>query len=240
MGTDCTALVEVKITDNWVPALIPIWNNPLFKPDSPNPLLRDKIAIVPIIEREYALFSLLADVRNRTGRGWKTAMKREFPDGSVVEWEYDTDDGGHDPLIPIDNPRGVPEDATEPWRNLAESDAFHDLTYLSLKELLEAPWGQRVYSQGVVSEEEYLAYRDHGTHPKMIARGAGGDGLRVVNEVEYESGERGKDVTVVDLRFDGGVLRQRCDSFFRHIDMMRAIAPDDDPTRVRMMLAFDS
>jgi hypothetical protein len=241
MGTDATALVEVKVTDRWVPAIMPIWANPCYNPDDANPMLRETLTPIPVMERDYVLFSLLADVRNRSGRGWKTMMKAPVPDSDeFIEWEYDTDDGGHDPIIPIAPPRGVPKDATTPWQELGKSDHFHDLTYLTLDELEGANWDQRVYSQGVVSEEEYIAYRDHGTLPKMVARGAGGKNHLTVNEVEYNAGQRGEGMTSIDLRWASGTVRDHAPWFFRHMEVMTLLAPDHDHTRVRLMVAFDS
>ncbi len=229
-----TALVEVQIEGTWIPMLAPVWPNDGFQNRGENALGK-----TPVIVRDYALFSVLADVRNRTGRGYVVHIKDEI-EGIPVEYDYDTDDGGHDPLIPIAMPRGVPKDASPPWKKFVKSHKLHDETWLTLADLLGADWDQVIYEQAVASEEEYLRWKETGVPPKMASRSMGGPGMRIVNEVEYAAGERGEQ-TAVDFRWRGKTVREEASkAWWATIGMMTIIAPDSDAERVRMLLAFDS
>jgi hypothetical protein len=237
VGTDATALVEVRVNDKWIPVIKPIWPNEGFQHRGEQPL-----AATPTVLRDYALFSVLADVRNRTGRGKSVHIKDEI-EGIPVEYDYDTDDGGHDPLVPIATPRGVPEDASKPWRQFVKANKHrvHDMTWLTLTDLLAADWDQVIYEQAVVYEDEYLRWKDTGEAPKMGARSVGGPGLRIVNEVEYAAGVRGERQTAVDFRWTGKTVREEASkAWWATLGMMTLIAPDNDPQRVRLLLAFDS
>lgn len=240
MGTDASALVEIQLGDTWMPALMPIWPNPQHDPHSEDEEKRQEYTLHPIIVREYSLFSVLADVRNRTGRGFVTMQKKTLPTGEEIEVPYDTDDGGHDPLAYIAEPRGVPDDATEPWKELFQAEGFHDHTWLTLQELIDGPWQQEVTVEGVLFEHDYLAYMKDGILPSYAARGAGGDGVSTVSEEEYLDGKRGERATVVNARWKGGTVQHRNHYFGVYLRIMMMIAPEDDYSRVRLMVAFDS
>lgn len=223
-----------------MPALMPIWPNPEYDPHSEDEDHHSEYTIHPHMMREYSLFSVLADVRNRTGRGTVTMKKETLPTGEEVEFPYDTDDGGHDPLTFIAEPRGCPDDATEPWKELFQDDGFHDHTWLTLQELIDGPWQQEVIVEGYLTEPDYLAYLRDGKKPDYVAHGAGGVGLLVVSEQEYLEGVRGERATVVKAKWSGGTVQHRNHYFGVYLRIMMMLAPDDDYSRVRMMLAFDS
>lgn len=239
MGTDITMLVEARAKDfGWYPMIHhPIW------PDE----TRRTFGRTPVLARNYELFSILADVRNRSGRGIKQMRTIIDPTtGDEVEFEYDTDDGGHDPLIPISNPKGIPSDATALWKGwLEESEnkiAYHDHSYLTLEELESGQWDQEVYREAVMSEEEYLAYLHDGTKPRIMARGMGGVGTLVVNEVEYAAGKRGESATGVSVRWKDGTVRDHTKTFQHIMRAMRAAVDGTDktPADLRIMFSFDS
>lgn len=240
MGTDATAIVEIQLEGQWLAALMPIWPNPNYDPNSDDEEERTEHLIHPHIVRDYPLFSVLADVRNRSGRGTVTMQKQEVAPGKFVDFPYDTDDGGHDTLKYIAEPRGVPDDASEPWKEFFESPGFHDHTWLTLQELLDGPWQQEVTSEGVLLEQDYLLYMREGKHPQYIARGAGGEGLLVVTEEEYLDGKRGEHQTAVRARWKGGTVQKRNGYFGTYLNIMMMLAPDKDYSRIRMMVAFDS
>jgi hypothetical protein len=236
MGTDATALVEAKPANRWIAMTMPIWPNPGFTERGEEPL-----APLPGIARHYGLFSVLADVRNRTGRGYKVTATAVVPDVGPVQYEYDTDDGGHDPLQFIDVPRGTPKDALPAWRALTRLDKYHDATWFTLTELENAPYDQVLYEQAVAYESEYLRWKETGEPPEMHARSVGGPGMRVVNEVEYAAGLRGPEQTAIDFRWKGRTVREDApQSWWATLAMMKLIAPDGDTDRVRMLMAFDS
>jgi len=239
MGTDITMMVEGFAGGAWRPL-----NRRDMWPDE----RREKLFRVPVLLRNYELFSILADVRNHSGRGSKSMRMLTDPDtGREFEWEYDTDDGGHDPLIPISAPKGIPDDATEDWREfLAEGErrkmVFHDHSFLTIGELRSGQWDQVVYRQAILTEEEYLALTLVGIKPTQLARGAGGEGVRVVNEVEYAAGIRGESTTAVDARWREGPLTECTPTFQIMMDAMDMAAKEvlEGPESIRVLFAFDS
>jgi hypothetical protein len=240
MGTDATAIVEIELAGTWMPALMPIWPNPSYDPKSEDEDERQEYTLYPHIVREYSLFSVLADVRNRTGRGTTTMRKSVLPDGTTIEHPYDTDDGGHQTLKYIDVPRGIPDDATEPWKELFGQEGFHDHTWLTLQELIDGPWQQEVLVDGILLEDDYLAYMRDGKQPGYTAHGAGGTGLAIVSEQEYLEGKRGETSTAVHAKWQGGTVQHRNHYFGLYLRIMMMLAPEDDYTKVRLMVAFDS
>lgn len=90
-------------------------------------------------DRNYAVFAVLANVRN--GRGFAGIFT-------------------HIPIEPIDDPRGFPEDMsaeTEAWFTQFGGD--HSDTWLMLDEVLGYPWDQPLYRSGVMDMEDWAAYR---------------------------------------------------------------------------------
>lgn len=240
MGTDAHALVEVKHEGLWHPFTIPIWPN-----DRNSPVYgqRPAIADTPGLARNYGLYSLLADVRNRTGRNGAVMMKAEVPDYGEIEFEYDMDDGGHDPITPIDMPRGLPEGVNPGWKEFTDQDAIHDATWLLASELRQGNpcYDQRLYEDCVVSEEEYAKFAETGVPPAMQPHAGGGPGVRVVTEPEYLAGERGENGTLVHIRWVGKTLAESLpSSWWATVAAMVLVAPDHDLDRVRLLVAFDS
>ena len=235
MGTDVSLLVEANLSGHWRGLLLPIWHN--FRTD-------EQCTLVPTLSRNYALFSVLADVRNRSGRGTQTPIEIVSPDGETFNAIYDTDDGNHHPLIPIDNPRGVPDDASEIWKRWYDhshaANGVHDWSYLGLPELLDGPWDQPVMMDTVISEQDYKDLRDHGIKPDTFAAGAEGNGLRTVTAAEYEAGERGERTTAVRAEFQAGTARDHAQELFRILEIAKVVAPGDDFHNIRIMMSFDS
>lgn len=232
MGTDIHLLIEVSHRgEPWRP-LQRMQNGPYSGP------------------RDYELFSILANVRNRAGLGtrtWKTPGKAVTPDGEEVEvpgfW-YDTDDGGHEPITPIvAKPRGVPEDASLTWKAtvaLWEGRGAEIITtWLDAEELQDSElWSQIVTRDGYVSEEDYLAFRDNAITPTIYATEVGGPGNRGVTVEEYEAGERGEHSTSVFMKWVVGTVRETTGNF---IETMTTLAAGTPPfTRLRFLLLFES
>jgi hypothetical protein len=234
VGTDATFMVEVKSGDKWTPVLAPIWPDQHRKEQGRGPF-----GIAPVIERHYGLYSLLADIRNRTGRGRVSLLKQEF-EGQMIEFVYDTDDGGHEPITPIAGPRGVPEDANNAWKKYCAEPWTHDPTWVTLNDIQEADWDQTLQEQAVIREEDYLHWRETGEMPEMRPRGVGGSGVRVVTVEEYEAGERGES-TAIDFHWVGEVLRDDVPkAWWATVAVMSLVAPHGDPEKVRLLVAFDS
>lgn len=227
-------MVEVESDNKWVAVVAPIWPDALSK-DPAKPF-----GLYPVVERHYGLFSMLADVRNRTGRG-KVTMLKQFIEGiGETEFLYDTDDGGHEPIEAIAPPRGLPEGANGGWIKFCREEWVHDPTWLTLDELETADWEQVLQEQAVIREEDYLRWRDTGKMPELRPRGVGGEGIRVVTVEEYEAGERGE-TTAIDFHWVGNTLAEDIPkSWWATLAVMRLIAPHGDTQKVRLLVAFDS
>jgi hypothetical protein len=231
-------MVEVQDDDGqWRPVVAPVWPNAKYGEEQG----QKPFAVCPVPPRHYGLFSVLADVRNRTGRGKVTMIKHEI-EGVPFEFRYDTDDGGHDPIEPIATPRGVPLDANPAWRAFATDDNVHDATWLTLQEIEAAPqWDQVLYEQAVAIEEDYIVYQETGKPPGNHARSVGGPGLAVVTEVEYAAGKRGENQTAVDFRWTGKTVREDVATvWWAIVAMMTLVAPEGDSEKVRLLAVFDS
>jgi hypothetical protein len=86
--------------------------------------------------RNYRVFAVLADVRN--GRGF----------AGVVS---------HEPIKPIAEPRGLPDDHTTGWGEDAEGEfGDHSFSWLSLAEISEWPgWDQTLHEQVWIDRKQY-------------------------------------------------------------------------------------
>lgn len=237
MGTDAHAMVEVRGNDGWEPCFAPIFPQPISRKQGGAPIGR-----VPEIERTYGLFSLLADVVNRNGRMGTVVLTREVEGYGEITVNYDMDDGGHEPIVPISEPRGIPEDAWYGWKEFTEQEPIHSATWLTLDELDEQHpmWDQMLHEDAVVLESEYLDYKATGNLPKHLAREVGGPNLRVVTEDEYEAGERGEQ-TAIRIFYTRQTIREEAGrAWWATVAAMTLVAPDHDKSRVRLLLAFDS
>jgi hypothetical protein len=239
MTTDSHALVEIKVGGKWIPMTAPIWPNA-----GPNRQREGEPLIMehPTLPRSYALYSLLADVRNRTGRMGVTHMHRTIDDVEV-DFDYDMDDGGHQPIAALSFPRGIPQDAWQGWQEFCKQEQIHDPTWLMLDEFQEDHplWDQVLWQDAVVIEKEYLHWKETGELPKYLARGVGGPGVITVNEAEYQDGKRGEDGTAVTIQYQGKTVREDAGAGWWAIyAMLQLVAPDQDPSNVRLLLAFDS
>lgn len=87
----------------------------------------------PFSPRNYDLFAALAGVRN--GRGFAGVYTGE-------------------PIVPIAEPRGIPEDADEDTLKCLSNE--HTPSWLTLSELTSYNWDQGKRSGGIVSGEDYL------------------------------------------------------------------------------------
>lgn len=241
MGTDITMMVEGRIPGrDWIPL-----SSKRMWPNEPE----HRMDVTPVLFRNYELFSILADVRNRTGRGHSEIRTVKDPSsGRDITFVYDTDDGGHDPLIPIAAPRGMPEDVTSVWgdwlADLSEHHhiVYHDHSFLTLAELRAGQWDQVVYRDAVLDEAEYRAWKDEGVHPQHLARGMGGEGTLVVSEEDYETGRRGRMRTGIKARWKEGTVADATETFQVMMNAMEKAADMvlGGPENIRVLFAFDS
>lgn len=114
------------------------------------------------LDRSYQLFSLLAGVRSES---------RE--------------------VEPISRPRGVPEDATERYREIVSAWAGdgHSHSWHTLEELLAHDWTQMATCSGIVSFETYASYNPswEKNGPRMYSQGISGPGIEHVSTEEMQS-----------------------------------------------------
>ncbi len=113
--------------------------------------------------REYNLFSVLANVRNR-----------------------------HD-LTPICEPKGLPTGMSSEVANKMESGvyAYHSHSWLTLSEIQSFDWTKTATLSGVVNGPEYLHWISYnktvGKGPDYYCQGAGGPNIQHITEQEMES-----------------------------------------------------
>lgn len=121
----------------------------------------------PYKHRNYDLFAMLANVRN--GYGFAGC---------------DTGNG----FIPIDMPRGLPEDVSPEIK--AESDSWdvdgHSHSHFTIQELLDYDWDMVAVHRGIVSMADYLIYIGNG-QPYSWCGGVSGPNIEHILEVEMES-----------------------------------------------------
>ena len=112
--------------------------------------------------RNYALFSILANVRNHPE--WGRARKRGYE--------------------PICYPKGLPDDVSD--FVYGEADEFgcdgHSHSYLTVSELNNYDWNRTSVVCGYVDMEQYLAFKNNGSP----ARYCGDAGGRMVEKVTNE------------------------------------------------------
>lgn len=135
MGCDIHFYAEKKVHDNWVPA-VPIidLNNGEYPDEGPD--LDTPYNEKWYTDRNYDLFSILADVRNGFGfAGVKTG----------------------EGFVPIDQPRGVPHDASPGYRMVVEAfgEDGHSHSWLTIKDLLTYDWTQTTTKTACVDLKTY-------------------------------------------------------------------------------------
>jgi hypothetical protein len=114
-------------------------------------------------ERNYDLFSILANVRNGYGFAWTK-----------------TSDG----FVPISLPKGIPDDVSafvqSEITNWGENGHTH--SYLSLKEMKEFDWNQTTRKQGFVDAREYNSFKQNGIPDCWWGDVFGGNTTKLTNE----------------------------------------------------------
>jgi len=140
MGCDIHIKCEVKRKDKWELNTDKVFPNPWYKEGSEDKWNKDEFQDIPDDGRNYDWFAILADVRN--GRGFA---------GVSTGSGFDV----------IAEPRGVPEDATEEWKEEVKSwDCdMHSQSYLTLEDFDNFDWNQFTMKYGVISLGQYEKLR---------------------------------------------------------------------------------
>lgn len=121
-------------------------------------------------ERNYDLFAIFADVRNGSGfAGVKTG----------------------DGFNPIVEPRGIPDDCCNEYREVAEywSGDGHSHSWLTVAEIMAYDWTQTTKKEGCVHPGEWARWKLTG-QPQSWSGGVNGGGIVHVSPEDMEAAAR--------------------------------------------------
>lgn len=174
MGCDIHSRIEIKKNGKWEQN-----QEPLFK----NPYNFDKDPAKEMIpswgdSRQYDWFSVLADVRNGSGfAGCKTG----------------------EGFVPIAEPRGIPKDATEEWKNYCKDwgGDLHSKGYLTISDFENYDWNRSTKKYGVISLSQYTELRGTNKSPESWCGGIGGGKNITVSEEDADKILSGETVEIV-------------------------------------------
>lgn len=178
-------------------------------------------------DRNYRVFAMLAGVRNGYGfAGCKT----------------------HESLVPISEPRGLPDDLgwKDRWKDI-EYDACdfgdHSYSWVTLREILDWPyWDSQLVMTGVIDRAEFDRLKSEGGDPKSWCGGHYGPGVIVTTIQELTDGTAPEGWT--DVTYEWQVpFRQYSQTFRLWIDYLESKYRwmlERDPESVRLVFGFDS
>lgn len=164
MGCDIHFYVEKKVENEWVSA-----DNWCIDEDDGSLSLYEWGPGLSILNgpmyrnRNYDLFSILADVRNGSGFAG-----------------LDTGEG----FVPIHEPRGIPEDASENVRLSSEQwDADgHSHSWATVEELMTYDWTRKTKKRGWVSPKQFALWHLEGKPKSWSGLISGGQVEHISNE----------------------------------------------------------
>lgn len=189
MGCDIHSAVEIKQDGQW--KMLNKFGEDHYEGEDPYIYVEDK---EPVEDRNYRLFAMLADVRN--GRGFAG---------------IDTGNA----LVPIHDPRGVPDDCSPEYRRWVDQwdcDG-HSHSWATLGELLRYDLRRTVTERGVVDIAVYNKWRrwgkDHGESPKGWCGSITGPSIRIVSMAEADAM---LDVELEEIRIERGESEVSCDA----------------------------
>lgn len=181
--------------------------------------------------RNYRVFAMLAGVRNGTGfAGVYT----------------------HEPLEPIAEPRGLPDDLGTKGHDYSGDETReipydewefgdHSFSHVTLKEILDWPgWEKGLEMGGLVDKVEYLRMKASGdTTPREYCGDAWGQGIKIVTEDEVANSE---DYSHVRMSWTIP-FKDTCPVFYKWVQYLEAKYGwelERDPGAVRLVFGFDS
>lgn len=160
------------------------------------------------------MFAILADVRNgygfagvNTGRGF----------------------------IPIDEPRGLPNDVTEEVKKMSDdygSDG-HSHSYFTVREIKEYNWDQVTSHCGVVNNKEYAIFKEKGK-PESWSGSIWGPDVNMVSNEEMD----GSNNKYTSVEWTETYRESAGKRFFDAIHFLSSMAENDDD--VRIVFWFDN
>lgn len=147
MGCDIHSKIEVKQNGQWQVNTEKVYAD--WREEN------TELVETPPDMRNYDWFGLIANVRN--GRGFAGVRTGE----------------GFDTIV---DPRGVPDDATEDWKNEVEQwdSDFHSHSWLKLSDIDSYDWSKETQKQGVIPIELYKELRGTNNTPKSWCGGVSG------------------------------------------------------------------
>lgn len=145
MGCDIHMWAETrnKKNKNWELVSKKVFTNDWYSEDMPKSKYNQPKTACPYNGRNYELFALLADVRNN----------------------YE--------IEPIAQPKGVPDDASPEYKEIADEYDLdgHSYSFFTLKELQDYDWTKKLKLEGVVGVEEFKTFLEKGK-PDSYSRGS--------------------------------------------------------------------
>lgn len=176
--------------------------------------------------RNYSLFAMLANVRNGSGFAG-----------------CDIGDG----FIPIDMPRGLPDNLSAGLGPDSLILGDHSFSWLLVQELLDYDWNQVTNIHGIVDEETYIKWRDSGCNgrPDGWCGGVGGPNIVVISEEDMQTMLSMKPLGFVrdnkeyycQIEWER-LYREEATIFLKNtLPILEALG---DPKEVRIVFGFDS
>jgi hypothetical protein len=173
--------------------------------------------------RNYDAFAILADVRNGRGfAGVKTG------DGFNI----------------ISEPKGFPTNMSPEVTEWAES-LEHTPSWLTLKEILDFNWNQTTRHEGWMNLEIYKLW-DKTKSPDDYCGGVAGRNIEhiLMNEADRllkdPSKIDPKKEYYVNISFNESYIESFGSYYTELIPKMKEVAPNNDPSKIRMIFYFDS
>lgn len=175
--------------------------------------------------RNYALFAILADVRNgygfagiKTGEGYKS----------------------------IDLPRGIPFDSCNTVQDYFGQGWMHSESHVYLNELVNYNWNQTTTRYGVVSEKEYKNWVVNKGRPERFCGSVGGSNIKNISleEMDLLVGgyvEREKDKQYyTQVSWEESYKESAGDFSEDCIPKLVALSDSEDFSDIRIVFGFDS
>lgn len=218
MGCDIHVFVE-QLDDKGVWCKLDEPSIEIYKDQNGNPVMYDTW----YFGRNYALFSMLADVRNGYGfAGCDTG----------------------DPVEPISEPRGLPADVSpEIFKEHQEwgYDA-HSATYFTLRELRYVDWEKnQITKRGVVDSAGFTQWLNDG-QPEWWSGGITGPGIKMITNQEMNQLVKDNAATrshYTTVQWTTSWTDCVSGEWFDFLDAMGKLSMDDG-SDIRMVAWFDN
>lgn len=146
-------------------------------------------------------------------------------------------------IEPIAYPRGLPDDISLDTE--VNIDGYgHDHSYLTLAELLDFDWEQKLTLSGTVSEKSYRFHLENG-HPDTYAGWVGGGNIQIVSNEKMHQITNGLLIVDKDIRHYTEikwevVLKDQVESFMSSLAKLEELSESPEHDDVRIVFYFDS